>query len=73
MTIKYEIPKDFVDGRKDHGQDKHTHKRILCKKEPIDWWVEKIPMPSDKIIKVINALYKRHEDETITRMNGRRQ
>lgn len=56
---QFGIPLDFFPPRASQGRaDTRDHSRILCKKEAIDWWVSRSPLPSQDAMKVINILFK---------------
>lgn len=38
--------------------DKHIAGRVLCKKEAVDWWVDKAPMPKDDFLGMIDILFQ---------------
>lgn len=55
-ALECDMPREFLwQGKK--GEDYHTHGRTLCKKEAVDWWVEKIEVPGEDVVRVIDLLY----------------
>lgn len=63
-ALRYKVPENLmhkVEQKK--TEDMHRHGRILCKKEVIDWWVDKSSLPSPSIIETINVLYKQQKEE----------
>lgn len=52
----YKIPVYLLMKGKD-GEDKHTHGRVLCKKEAVDWWVAESRIPSENVQAAIRVLY----------------
>lgn len=61
-AMSYSLPTNMLFlGRE--GEDKHTHGRILCKKEAINWWVTKSRVPDENIVQAIRILYGPLEKE----------
>jgi len=61
-AVKYGVPSIYLAKGK-QGEDKHTHGRILCKKEAIDWWVERSDIPSKEVQASIDILYRQSKEE----------
>lgn len=59
---EYDIPLRYMMKGKG-GEDKHTHGRVLCKKEALDWWVEESQVPDDNLRRAIDLLYKQPREE----------
>lgn len=55
-AIKYNVPTHFLCNL----EDNHQHGRILCRREVVDWWVEKSELPNENTIQLIKALYRQH-------------
>jgi hypothetical protein len=64
-TKKYKVPLQYLLTK--NGKpvwDTHNTGRVLCKKEAIEWWMDKSEMPTQELINVIDILYRHHRGET---------
>jgi hypothetical protein len=52
-AIEHKIPIKFLCPTKHNREDHHTHDRILCRKEAIDWWVSESEVPNERVKEVM--------------------
>lgn len=63
-ALRYKVPESLIHQvEKKKTEDMHRHGRVLCKKEVIDWWVDKSTLPSPSVVETINILYKQQRSE----------
>nr|UVF62198.1 MAG: PB2 [Bat faecal associated orthomyxo-like virus 1] len=57
-ALRYNIPEDLLktDDSRKQAEDSHYKGRILAKREALDWWIEKSPVPNSVGVEVINVL-----------------
>lgn len=60
LAKENKIPKRFLDCGSNGNSgvnDMHSHGRVLCKKEAIEWWINESKVPDQDTKEIINILY----------------